>query len=166
MSFSHLDESHQPAMVDVGGKTVTRRMALARAEMLLPAVVADALAAGDIHGPKGPVFQTARLAGTMAAKKTWDLIPLCHPLLLDRATIDINAEKRADGTALVRIDCEVRVTGRTGVEMEALTGASIAALTIYDMCKALSHEMVIRETRLIHKEGGRRLVVDGRLQSP
>jgi len=110
----------------------------------------DELEAGDIRTKKGPVFDTARLAGIMGVKKTSELIPLCHPLSLNR--IDVDIELR--GSAAV-IDCTVGCTGKTGVEMEALTGASIAALTIYDMCKALTHDIVIGPTELIAKSGGK-----------
>jgi len=149
--FSHLDADNQPTMVDVGGKPVTRRSAQARARILLPEVVRAGLAGGELHTPKGPVFQTAIIAGTMAAKRTHELIPFCHPLPLDAVKIAIRMAE--DGHAV--IDCQVRVEHRTGVEMEALTGAAIAALTIYDMCKALSHDMVISEVRLLAKTGGK-----------
>ena len=112
----------------------------------------DRLEADEIHTKKGPVFQTAILAGIMAAKKTSDLIPLCHPLPLNKVGIDIHVNEDRE----VVIDCTARVTGKTGVEMEALTGASVAALTVYDMCKAFSHDIVIRETRLMEKTGGKR----------
>lgn len=149
--FSHLDASNQPTMVDVGGKPVTRRVALARARIFLPEVVREGLSAGELHTPKGPVFQTAIIAGTMAAKRTHELIPFCHPLALDAVKIRIALD--AEGHAV--IDCRVRVEHRTGVEMEALTGATVAALTVYDMCKALSHDMVISEVRLLGKTGGK-----------
>jgi cyclic pyranopterin monophosphate synthase len=149
--FSHLDADNQPTMVDVSGKAVTRRTALARARIFLPEAVRAGLAGGELRTPKGPVFQTAIIAGTMAAKRTHELIPFCHPLALDAVKIAITVAD--DGHAV--IDCEVRVEHRTGVEMEALTGASVAALTVYDMCKALSHDMVITEVRLISKTGGK-----------
>jgi cyclic pyranopterin phosphate synthase len=107
---------------------------------------------GDIHSKKGPVFQTAILAGIMAAKKTGDLIPLCHPLGMDNCNIDISVNDNNE----VVIDCTATITAKTGVEMEALTGASVAALTIYDMCKAMSHDIVIKETKLMEKTGGKR----------
>jgi cyclic pyranopterin phosphate synthase len=105
----------------------------------------------DIQTKKGPVFQTAIIAGTMAAKKTADLIPLCHPLALEDLKIDIQVK---DDSAVI-IKCTAVITSKTGVEMEALTGASVAALTIYDMCKAFSHDIVIKETKLIEKTGGK-----------
>ena len=137
-------------MVDVGDKAVTRREATARARVWLPPAVCAALDGDEINSKKGPVFATAIIAGVMAAKKTHELIPFCHPLGLDKCDVDI----RIDGDEAV-IDCTCRVEHKTGVEMEALTGASVAALTIYDMVKALSHDVVIRETRLIAKSGGK-----------
>ncbi|MEZ5563238.1 MAG: cyclic pyranopterin monophosphate synthase MoaC [Gammaproteobacteria bacterium] len=149
--LSHVDEKNQPTMVDVSGKAVTRRTAHARARVILPPVVRAAFADGDIQTPKGPVFQTAIIAGTMGAKRTSELIPFCHPIGLDSCRIEIALDQGGD----VLIDCTTRVEHRTGVEMEALAGASIAALTVYDMCKALSHEIVIAEIRLITKTGGK-----------
>lgn len=149
--LSHVDAGNQPTMVDVSGKAVTRRTAQARARVLLPPAVRAAFADGEIRTPKGPVFQTAIIAGTMAAKRTHELIPFCHPIGLDACRIEIVLDAGGD----VVIDCTTRVEHRTGVEMEALTGASVAALTIYDMCKALSHDIVIAELRLISKTGGK-----------
>jgi len=149
--FSHLDASDRPAMVDVSGKVPTRREATARALVLLPPEVSVHFRDGEIRSKKGPVFQTAILAGTMACKKTADLIPLCHPLPLD--SIQIRIEMREGDAAA--IECRVSCHGRTGVEMEALTGASVAALTLYDMCKAFSHSIVISEVRLLEKSGGK-----------
>ena len=148
--FSHLDEKNQPTMVDVSGKAVTERTAHASARIFLPAEVRDAIDGDDIKTKKGPVFQTAIIAGTMAAKRTHELIPFCHPLGLESCKLSIEL----DGDDAV-IDCRVRVHHKTGVEMEALTGASVAALTVYDMCKALSHDMVIGEVRLQSKTGGK-----------
>jgi len=149
--LSHVDKKNRPTMVDVSGKTPTAREAHARTFVDFPAAIARRFSGGDIETAKGPVFATAIVAGVMAAKRTHELIPFCHPLGLEncRITIDMND----DGGA--QIDCHCKVTHRTGVEMEALTGASIAALTVYDMCKALSHDIVIRETRLISKTGGK-----------
>jgi cyclic pyranopterin phosphate synthase len=149
--LSHVDKKNLPAMVDVTGKPVTHRTAHARAHVILPPVVRAAFADGEIRTPKGPVFQTAIIAGTMAAKRTHELIPFCHPIGLDGCHIDI----ALDAAGKVTIDCIARVEHRTGVEMEALTGASVAALTIYDMCKALSHDIVIAEVRLVAKAGGK-----------
>lgn len=153
MPLNHLDESGKAVMVDTSQKSPTRRTATARSVVVLPeAVLAELLQGNELHSTKGSVFQTAVLAGIMAAKKTGELIPLCHPLGLDNCRIDI----RFDAQQRVVIDCTATVTARTGVEMEALTGASIAALTVYDMCKALSHDIVIADTRLMAKSGGKR----------
>lgn len=152
MTFSHLDEHGRPNMVDVGEKQVSRRTAVARSIVSLPVEVLEQFTNGDIQTKKGSVFQTAVVAGIMAAKKTGDLIPLCHPLGLDNCHINIHLN---EGNEVV-IDCTAAITAKTGVEMEALVGASIAALTIYDMCKALSHDIVIKETKLIEKTGGKR----------
>ncbi len=148
--LSHLDKNGNPKMVDVGNKEVTQRIATARTLIELPENIVDLFANSDIQTKKGPVFQTAILAGIMAAKKTSDLIPLCHPLALNKCDVDINLFER-----IVTIECTVGCNGKTGVEMEALTGATVAALTIYDMCKALSHNIVLKETKLIHKSGGK-----------
>ncbi len=139
-------------MVDIAEKAVTRRSATARSIVALPAEVLTALVEGDIQTKKGSVFQTAIIAGIMAAKKTGELIPLCHPLGLDNCLVNIHFNEKKE----VVVDCTATITAKTGVEMEALVGASIAALTIYDMCKALSHDIVIRETKLIEKTGGKR----------
>jgi cyclic pyranopterin phosphate synthase len=150
--FSHVDERRQPAMVDVGGKQVTHRVAVAEARVRFPREVAEALRESGFETSKGPVFQTAIVAGTMGAKRTHELIPFCHPLGLENCRVEIDMNERDE--AVVR--CTVSVHHRTGVEMEALTGASIAALTVYDMCKALSHEIVVAELRLVEKRGGKR----------
>jgi cyclic pyranopterin phosphate synthase len=149
--LSHINDKNQPGMVDVGGKTPTRRTAHARAIVALPKEVAAAVSGGEINSPKGPVFQTAIVAGIMAAKRTSELIPMCHPLGLDDCRIEIVPS--ADDT--LTIDCHCAVTHKTGVEMEAMTGASVAALTIYDMCKGISHGIVVRDLRLIEKRGGK-----------
>ncbi|MFM1886799.1 MAG: cyclic pyranopterin monophosphate synthase MoaC [Pseudomonadota bacterium] len=149
--LTHLDAQNRPAMVDVGAKAVTRREATAEARVDLPAGVARELAATGHRTKKGPVFDTAIIAGTMAAKRTHELIPFCHPLPLDGVRIEV-ATRRGG----LRITCTVSVEHRTGVEMEALTGASVAALTVYDMCKALSHDISIGPVRLLAKRGGKR----------
>ncbi len=150
--FTHVDAKNRPAMVDVGGKAVTERTARARAIVTLPANLAGRLREGDIRSKKGPIFQAAILAGVMGAKRTSELIPLCHPLPLEDCRIDITAAP--DGE--IQIDCRVRTHAKTGVEMEALAGASVAALTVYDMAKAVSPAIVIREIRLLEKTGGKR----------
>jgi len=140
-------------MVDIGGKAVTRRTAHAEAVVALPPALAALLSDGDFVTKKGSVLQAAILAGIMGAKKTSELIPLCHPLPLEDCRIEI--ESAAGGREIV-IHCRVRTRARTGVEMEALTGAAVAALTFYDMAKAVSHGIVIREIRLREKTGGRK----------
>lgn len=150
--ITHIDNNNNPAMVDVGAKPVSHRMAVARSIVSLPAEILEHLTNGDLQSKKGPVFQTAIIAGIMAAKKTGDLIPLCHPLGLDNCNIAISINEMQE----VVIDCTASITAKTGVEMEALVGASIAALTVYDMCKAMSHDIVIKETKLIEKTGGKR----------
>lgn len=150
-NFTHIDDKGHPSMVDVGGKTATHRTATARSIVTMPAAVMEQFADGDIQSKKGSVFQTAIIAGIMGAKKTGELIPLCHPLGLDNCKVNIHVNEQQE----VVIDCTASITAKTGIEMEALVGASIAALTIYDMCKALSHDIVIKETKLIEKTGGK-----------
>lgn len=150
--LSHLDARNRPTMVHVGGKEVTLREATAEAHVKLPRPVAAELRRSGHRTRKGPVFDTAIIAGVMAAKRTHELIPFCHPLGLEHCSVEI--EQRPLGQ--IRIRCRVAVHQRTGVEMEALTGASVAALTIYDMCKALSHEIEIERVRLLAKSGGKR----------
>ncbi len=156
-ALSHIDPQGKPRMVDVSDKPVTHRTARARAEVWFPPDVASRLGldqasdASDVRGSKGSVFQTASLAGVMAAKRTHELIPLCHPLPLDKVTVEL----RAAGAGVVEITSDCRATHRTGVEMEALTAASVAALTVYDMCKALSHAIEIRSLVLLAKSGGK-----------
>lgn len=149
--FTHVNEANDPCMVDVGDKTITTRVATAKAIVFLPNEVMSHFSGKDISSKKGPVFHTAIIAGTMGAKKTSELIPFCHPLQIDGCdlTIKINDERK------VEVSCTVKTTGKTGVEMEALTGANIAALTIYDMCKAFSHEIVIESCELLSKTGGK-----------
>ena len=151
VDFSHIGSSGKPVMVDVADKKITRRTATARSIVVLPKLVLDKLIEGDIQTKKGAVFQTAVVAGIMASKKTGELIPLCHPLGLDNCTVDIKIRDNE-----VVIDCTAGIEAKTGVEMEALVGASIAALTVYDMCKALSHDIVIKETKLMKKSGGKK----------
>ena len=172
-SFSHVSgDGSSVHMVDVGSKAVTARIAHARSEVWLPPDVLEAFLqtnndhSEELVGPKGPIFATAKIAGIMACKKTSDLIPLCHPLPLDQVKLDIRMKERSgsendsDG-GIVVIDCTCKVTHKTGVEMEALTGATVAALTIYDMTKAVSHNIRIQETKLIGKTGGKRTVLNG-----
>jgi cyclic pyranopterin phosphate synthase len=149
--LTHVDAANRPTMVDVGDKAVTTRTAVARAVVVFPA---EALVqTGEVlRTKKGPVFDTAIIAGVMAAKRTHELIPFCHPLPLEDCHITIDWRARNE----VVIECAVRATHKTGVEMEALTGACTAALTVYDMCKALTHGIQIREVVLLSKTGGKR----------
>jgi cyclic pyranopterin monophosphate synthase len=146
-----LDENGKPRMVDVSQKHMSKRKATARCVVVLPREVLEKMIGGDLQTNKGPVFQTAVIAGVMAAKKTGELIPLCHPLGLENCQIDIQLDKHDE----VIIECTATIEAKTGVEMEALVGATLAALTIYDMCKALSHDILIKEIRLIQKTGGK-----------
>jgi cyclic pyranopterin phosphate synthase len=148
--LTHLTARNQPTMVDVGDKDVTRRVASAEARIRLPRAVLLALRKTGHRTKKGPIFDTAIIAGVMAAKRTSELIPFCHPLVLDNCKLEVGA---APGG--IRIVCTVSVQGRTGEEMEALTGATVAALTVYDMCKALSHDLEITGVRLLAKTGGK-----------
>ncbi|MDG1104838.1 MAG: cyclic pyranopterin monophosphate synthase MoaC [Cyclobacteriaceae bacterium] len=150
-NFSHLTKNGEPTMVNVSDKGVSHRIAIARSRVILAPEILEQFQKDEIHTKKGPVFQTAILAGIMASKKTSELIPLCHPLGLDgcNVTIELNDSQE------VEIICTVKTSGKTGVEMEALTGASVAALTIYDMCKGFSHHILIKETRLLEKTGGK-----------
>lgn len=149
--FTHLDENQQPRMVDVGEKSVTRRTARAEAIVNLTEAVMSHFDGADIQSKKGPVFHTAILAGIQAAKKTSDLIPLCHPLPLSKCKVTID---KLDGER-VAIQTEVATDAKTGVEMEALSAASGAALTLYDMCKSFTKGIVIERIRLIEKRGGK-----------
>ena len=148
--FTHINEEGLAAMVDISGKKISQRKAVARSIVVLPDEVAEKLIDNDIKTKKGSVFQTAIIAGIMAAKKTGELIPLCHPLGLDNCEIEIQIHKQE-----LVIECTATITAKTGVEMEALMGATIAALTVYDMCKALSHDIVIKEIKLMEKTGGK-----------
>ena len=158
--LTHIDPSGRPTMVDVGAKQTTRRVAVASASIHFPAEVVAALQASKLRSGKGPVIDTAIIAGTLAVKRTHELIPFCHPLAIDGCRFD--AEFVSSTVLLIR--CEVSITHKTGVEMEALTGVSIAALTVYDMCKALSHEIVITDIRVLDKRGGKRTVKAGSVE--
>ena len=152
--FSHVDKkTGLPAMVDVGEKVVSQRVASASCRVILGKQIMQRLTAGsDLMSKKGPVFQTAIIAGTMGAKRTAELIPLCHPLGMDDCKITVDPQD--DSSVIIR--CTTKVTGKTGVEMEALTGASVAALTVYDMCKGMSHDIRIQDLQLDEKKGGKR----------
>lgn len=149
--FSHLDAQNRPAMVNVGDKAVTKRTAHAVAVVTLPPALAALLHAGEIATKKGPIFQTAILAGVMGAKKTSDLIPLCHPLALDDCQIEIVPDPARGEIA---IHCRVQTHAKTGVEMEALTAVTVALLTVYDMAKAIDRGMALLDVSLAEKSGG------------
>jgi len=146
--LTHLDEHGHARMVDIGGKAETQRTARAAGRIRMSVNALNAIRAGD--APKGDVLAAARIAGIMAAKKTADLIPLCHPLALDAVTLDFEFEDNA-----IRASASVSLTGKTGVEMEAITATTIALVTIYDMAKALDKGMVIEDVRLVEKRGGK-----------
>lgn len=148
--LTHVDAQGNPSMVDVSEKNVTKRIAKARAIVVLGKEIIAQIKGDELMTKKGPVFQTAILAGIMGAKKTSELIPLCHPLALEDCQLSVEA-----GEEEIVITSTATLSGKTGVEMEALTAASVAALTIYDMCKALSHEIIIKEIRLLEKTGGK-----------
>ena len=149
--LSHVNEAGNPQMVDVSGKEITHRTARARAVVNTGEEILKLIKKDELLTKKGPVFQTAILAGVMGAKKTADLIPLCHPLGLDDCQVTIQIKNKK-----IVIESSTRIAARTGVEMEALTAVSIAALTLYDMCKALTHDIVIEEIRLVEKTGGKK----------
>ena len=151
-SLTHLDADGRPAMVDIGDKSVTSRSASAQCLIEFPAAVAATLQRDALRVSKGGVVDTAIIAGTMAVKRTAELIPFCHPLPIHGCRFEIEW----DAPQVLRVSCSVRTEHRTGVEMEALTGATIAALTVYDMCKALSHGIVIGPAKLRGKRGGKR----------
>jgi molybdenum cofactor biosynthesis protein MoaC len=179
--LSHVSKSNQPTMVDVADKRVTKRTATASTTIILPPNVAKLLVSTDdnessshsqleLHSAKGPVIATAIVAGTMAVKQTSNMIPFCHPLPVEGCKIHVRSatvyhspvtKVSAESASIpikvpaLIVECTVKVTHKTGVEMEALAGASATALTIYDMCKALSHDIIIAETRLISKSGGK-----------
>ena len=149
MQLSHLDDKGNAHMVDVGDKAVTARMAVAQAEIVMQPETLARISRGDM--PKGDVFACARIAGIMAAKRTFELIPMCHPLPIEAVSIDFTTE----APACVRIKATLRCNWKTGIEMEALTAASVAALTVYDMCKAVDRGMVIQNICLLEKAGGK-----------
>ncbi|AER57035.1 cyclic pyranopterin monophosphate synthase MoaC [Pseudoxanthomonas spadix] len=150
--LTHLDAAGQPAMVDVSDKAVSARQATAQCLVVFPTEVAAQLRRDALRSAKGGIVETAVIAGTMAVKRTHELIPFCHPLPIDGCRLAIDWH----GDDTLRIECSVRTTHRTGVEMEAMTGATVAALTVYDMCKALSHAIVVGPAQLLGKHGGKR----------
>jgi cyclic pyranopterin phosphate synthase len=152
MEFTHLDKNQRPQMVDVSDKKETHRTAKAKVEVFLGSEIISKINDGEIQGKKGAVFATAIIAGTMAVKQTDKMIPLCHSLPIQSVHFDVEILDEES----VKIDCEVKTNAQTGVEMEALHGASIAALTVYDMCKAISHDIQIKNLCLMEKTGGKR----------
>jgi cyclic pyranopterin phosphate synthase len=160
VNLTHIDKNNNPTMVDIESKEITKRYAKARVSILLPESISSLLSQdNELNVKKGPVFQTAIIAGTMAAKKTSDIIPFCHPLNLESIKFEIErvSEQQID------IFCKVKLTGKTGVEMEALNGCMGAALTVYDMCKAISHNIKITNCELVDKTGGKRDIKEGSL---
>ncbi|RBW59565.1 cyclic pyranopterin monophosphate synthase MoaC [Tenacibaculum sp. E3R01] len=156
-NFSHINEKNNPKMVNVSDKKITKRTAIAKATMFLGEEIISHFNTNELITKKGPVFQTAIIAGIQAVKKTSDIIPMCHPLLINGVDIDINIVDKEQ----VEVFCKVTIEGKTGVEMEALTGASATCLTIYDMCKAISQEMIIKEIKLVEKTGGKSDIKNG-----
>tara|TARA_B110000908_G_scaffold116806_1_gene136906 strand:+ start:129 stop:605 length:477 start_codon:yes stop_codon:yes gene_type:complete len=149
--FSHLNKKGNPKMVNVSDKKITKRTAIAKASMFLGATIISHFKNEELITKKGPVFQTAIIAGIQGVKKTSELIPMCHPLLINGVDIDIQIVDSEN----IEVFCEVSIEGRTGVEMEALTGVNITCLTIYDMCKSIHQKMVIKEIKLVEKTGGK-----------
>ncbi|TAA47190.1 cyclic pyranopterin monophosphate synthase MoaC [Corallincola spongiicola] len=148
--LTHINQSGQAHMVDVSEKQITTRIARAQAVVRMAPETLAMIVSGQHH--KGDVFATARIAGIQAAKRTWELIPLCHPLMLTKVEVDLNADEQQ---SCVRIQTLCKLSGKTGVEMEALTAASVAALTLYDMCKAVQKDIVIEDLKLLEKQGGK-----------
>ncbi|MEM6769981.1 MAG: cyclic pyranopterin monophosphate synthase MoaC [Bacteroidota bacterium] len=166
MPFTHLDADGKPQMVDVGDKAITTRVAVAEATVVLGEAILAELTERDFNSKKGSIIQTAVLAGTMAVKNTWATIPLCHAIPISGCSVDIVGTDTSTGSAgsvgdrpehrgAMKVVCKVRTEGRTGVEMEALHGATVAALTIYDMCKSMSHGIRIENVHLVSKTGGK-----------
>ena len=149
--FTHIDSSGNPAMVDVSEKKITKRTAKAQARVNVGGEIIALIQGNELITKKGPVFQTAIIAGVMSAKNTSSIIPFCHPLGLEDCQIKIHVS----GNSII-IDSMATITAKTGVEMEALTAVTVAALTVYDMCKALSHNIIIEEIKLMAKSGGKK----------
>ena len=155
--FSHLNKNNNPKMVNVSDKKISKRTAVAKATMFLGKDIISCFSKDELSTKKGPVFQTAIIAGIQGVKKTSELIPMCHPLLISGIDIDINIIDLEN----IEVFCKVTIEGKTGVEMEALTGVNITCLTIYDMCKSLSQEMIIKQIKLIEKTGGKSDIKNG-----
>ena len=156
-NFTHINKDNNPKMVDVSAKKTTKRTAIAKATLFLGKEILSQFTNDELITKKGPVFQTAIIAGIQGVKKTSELIPMCHPLLINGVDIDI---KIVDSEA-IDVFCKVTIEGKTGVEMEALTGVNISCLTIYDMCKSISQEIVIKQVRLLEKTGGKSDIKNG-----
>ena len=150
-NFSHINKKNQPKMVDVSGKKISKRTAIARGAMFLGTAVISNFKEDELITKKGPVFQTAIIAGIQAVKKTSEIIPMCHPLLINGVDIEINIVDAEH----IEVLCKVTIEGKTGVEMEALTGASATCLTVYDMCKSITQDIIIKELKLLEKTGGK-----------
>ncbi|WP_392347763.1 cyclic pyranopterin monophosphate synthase MoaC [uncultured Polaribacter sp.] len=155
--FSHLNPKGNPKMVNVSDKKITKRTAIAKATMFLGSEIISHFKNEEPTTKKGPVFQTAIIAGIQGVKKTSELIPMCHPLLINGVDIDI----KIIDSEQIEVLCKVTIEGKTGVEMEALTGANITCLTIYDMCKSIHQKMVIKEVKLVEKTGGKSDIKNG-----
>jgi len=151
MRLTHIDQQNNPTMVDVSNKKTTKRTAVATSTVIFPEEIKHYFKDQQLITKKGPVYHTAIIAGVLAAKKTHELIPFCHPIAIENCKIEIQTNQQGNA----EITCTVSLHHKTGVEMEALTGASVAALTIYDMCKALSHNIEITATKLLNKTGGK-----------
>ena len=156
-NFSHLNEKNNPKMVNVSDKKITKRTAIAKATMFLGEEIISHFNNDELITKKGPVFQTAIIAGIQGVKKTSEIIPMCHPLLINGVDININIINSEH----VEVLCEVIIEGKTGVEMEALTGVNITCLTIYDMCKSISQDIIIKEVKLLEKTGGKSDIKNG-----
>ena len=156
-NFSHLNEKNNPKMVNVSDKKITKRTAIAKATMFLGEEIISYFNNYELITKKGPVFQTAIIAGIQGVKKTSEIIPMCHPLLINGVDININIINSEH----VEVLCEVIIEGKTGVEMEALTGVNITCLTIYDMCKSISQDIIIKEVKLLEKTGGKSDIKNG-----
>ena len=156
-NFSHLNEKNNPKMVNVSDKKITKRTAIAKATMFLGKEIITHFNNDELITKKGPVFQTAIIAGIQGVKKTSEIIPMCHPLLINGVDINIHVINSEH----IEVLCEVIIEGKTGVEMEALTGVNIACLTIYDMCKSISQDIIIKEVKLLDKTGGKSDIKNG-----
>jgi cyclic pyranopterin phosphate synthase len=156
-NFSHLNEKNNPKMVNVSDKKITKRTAIAKATMFLGEEIISHFNNDELITKKGPVFQTAIIAGIQGVKKTSEIIPMCHPLLINGVDINIHVINSEH----IEVLCEVIIEGKTGVEMEALTGVNITCLTIYDMCKSISKDIIIKEVKLVEKTGGKSDIKNG-----